>query len=262
MPSETVEEALERFYGRTSSTPDYIGFVNWIRAKEAALDSTPVLPIHAITDPLPLVKLKLELVNAATDAGIKLTRDAATPIPERFGRPKNGESALKALNRAKLLLHYFKELPSRSRESFSLLTAPRTQSSAVPSIPASSSQLQHRDAFFQAVAIGDARAASKMLGRLRDEEHDVGELAFLEATESFHSKHYRGAIEYAKKVPETAIDWPRAYMLIVRIPRISGRCRRDGRSNRGKARLQISRLFHTVYLSSRHKKLQRSRTDH
>ena len=40
-----------------------------------------------------------------------------------------------------------------------------------------------------------------MLGRLRDEEHDVGELAFLEATELFHSKHYRGAIEYAKKVP-------------------------------------------------------------
>ena len=54
-----------------------------------------------------------------------------------------------------------------------------------------------------------------MLGRLREEEHDPGELAFLEATECFHSKHYIEAIEHARNVSSTAKDWPRALMLIL-----------------------------------------------
>ena len=54
-----------------------------------------------------------------------------------------------------------------------------------------------------------------MIGRLREEAHDKGEVAFLEATASFHSNRFEEAIRYAREIPNEAIDWPRAFMLLL-----------------------------------------------
>jgi hypothetical protein len=54
-----------------------------------------------------------------------------------------------------------------------------------------------------------------MVGRLREEEHDIGELAFLEATASFHSNRFDETTRHAREVPKDAIDWPRAFMLLL-----------------------------------------------
>src|SRR5262249_44826662 len=143
--------------------------------------------------------LNFELAAAAKNLGIELSKDGPVPNRLRFGR-SNGRRNLKAFNKGKLLLSYFKGLSPRHLE---MLAIPVDDSSVVTP---SSSQLQHRDAFFRAVRDGDQRAAAKMLGRLREEEHDPGELAFLEATESFHSKHYLEAIEHARNVLTSAID--------------------------------------------------------
>jgi hypothetical protein len=74
------------------------------------------------------------------------------------------------------------------------------------SLPRTSSQSEHRAAFFHAVAKGDELAAFKMVGRLREESHDKGEVAFLEQTASFHSNRFEEAIRYAREVANDAID--------------------------------------------------------
>ena len=212
---KTVTEALDRFWkcgAGSNHVPDYVGFMEWIDTEVQRDISAPTLPIHALTELPGRAQLTLELVAAAKNVGIEFTKDGAKPNRATFGRT-NGRPNLKAINRGKLLLSFFTSISARQLEFLAMLavgseTAP---SSANPS----SSQAQHRDAFFRAVEHGDQRSAAKMLGRLREEQHDVGELAFFEATEAFHSKHYDEAVAHARSVPETAIDWPRAFMLIL-----------------------------------------------
>ena len=157
-------------------------------------------------------RLPEELTRAAKAAGIEITRDAATPDPKRFAKWDDKQSKLKQLNKSKLLLSYLRHSPPRWREL--LLTLSKADLSA-DSLPRTSSQSEHRAAFFHAVAKGDDLTAFKMVGGLREEAHDEGEVAFLEATASFHSNRFEEAIRHAREVPKDAIDWPRAFMLLL-----------------------------------------------
>ena len=222
---ETVDEALDRFWRDRSlpgHVPDYAGFMNWFQAKVKALMSSVPLPLHAQTTLPSKAQLDLELIEAAKAAGIEITKEGGSPDPAHFGKPIGKMSKLKAFNRGKLLLSLLKDISPRWRETLFMMAMPTEQLEQWSSVEPSSSQLQHRNAFFRAVAVGDERTAAKMLGRLREEEHDIGELNFLEATESFHSRHYTEAIEHARRVPKTGIDWPRAFMLILETYALQG----------------------------------------
>jgi hypothetical protein len=158
------------------------------------------------------MELARELVMAAQAAGIEITAERAVPDPNRFGKPDGKDLDIKLFNRGKLLLHYLREIPPRKREMLAMMAK---AADPVSPVTQNSSQLQHREAFFRAVAAGDEHSAFKMIGHLKEEEHDTGELEFLEATAWFHSNRFEQAIQYAQRVPRDAIDWARAFMLLL-----------------------------------------------
>lgn len=221
-PPDTVDEALDRFWVDGSipgHVPDYAGFTAWIGEKEQAARLVAPLPIHAQATSVPLIQLAWELLKSAEAEGIEITSEGATPDPKRFGKRDGKKSTLKSLNRGKLLLSFFSRVSPRQLEMFLMMAKPADPAS---SISPSSSQSEHRAEFFRAVALGDEHMAFKMVGRLREEEHDIGELAFLEATASFHSNRFDEAIQHARNVPKGAIDWSRAFMLLLESQALQG----------------------------------------
>jgi hypothetical protein len=211
-PPSTVDDALDQFWLDRSipgNVPNYMGFLTWIRERDEVARSSPPLPIHAQNLSAPPFQLAAQLFKAAELAGIEITPEGVRP-KLTFGRRNGKNSKLKFINRGKLLLSYFRDLPPRQLQMFMMMTK---DAGFETSVKPGASQLQHRAAFFRAVALGDEHLAFKMVGRLREEEHDPGELAFLEATASFHSNRFDEAIRHAREVPRDAIDWSRAFML-------------------------------------------------
>jgi hypothetical protein len=209
----SVEEALDVYWVDRSiagRVPNYAGFYEWITRRFEALRLGVPLPLHA--GRASNTQLPRELLDAATAGGVQITRDGATPHPSRFAKWDGKQSRLKRLNKSKLLLSYFTHTSPRWREVLLSLSKPDVSSD---SLLRTSSQSEHRAAFFHAVAHGDQHAAFKLVGRLREEAHDPGEVAFLEATASFHSNRFEEAIKLAREVPKDAIDWPRAFMLLL-----------------------------------------------
>lgn len=210
---QSVEEALDRYWQIGSlpgHVPDYSGFYDWVTRRLDSIKRAVPLPLHSGASSRQ--SLPLEIAKAAIAAGIEITLDAATPDPKRFARWDGKQSKLKRLNKSKLLLSYLRDSSPRWREV--LLTLSKADPAAI-SLPRTSSQSEHRAAFFLAVAQGDELAAFKMVGRLREESHHKGEVAFLEQTASFHSNRFEEAIRYAREVPNDAIDWPRSFMLLL-----------------------------------------------
>lgn len=210
----SLEEALNRYWRDWSSPeychPDYLGFDSWLAPRLEMIKSGTPLPLHAAASSS--VLLLWELARTAKAAGIEITRDAAKPHPSLFAKWNGKESKLKRLNKGKLLLACLGKLDPRGREM--LVTLLKADVSP-DSLARTASQSEHRATFFDAVAKGDQLASFKMIGRLRDEDHDQGEVAFLEATAHFYSNRFAEAIRYASEVQKDAIDWPRAFMLIL-----------------------------------------------
>lgn len=194
--------------------PDYAGFLEWVIRKFEATKSEDPLPIHAISIPkiTPLNELLVDLLNAAKAGGVQITSDGASPDSSCFAKWNGKQSKLKRLNKSKLLLSFFKHAPPRLQ---SVLLSLSKQGSWIESLNRTSSQSDHRVAFFSAVADGDQHTAYKLVGRLREEAHDPGEVAFLEAFAAFHSNRFEEAIRLAQDVPDGSIDWARAFMLIL-----------------------------------------------
>jgi hypothetical protein len=220
---DTVDAALDLFWTSKAiagSVPDYPGFISWVAEKEHEAKSEAILPLHAMPTRNAMSELALQLLRAAQSLGIEFTREGARPIPNLFGRSRGKKFTVKSLNRGKLLLSFFEGASSRSREMFFTMSAVSDNSHPPPDQNAS--QSDHRRAFFGAVRSGDGNTAFKMLGRLRKEKHDIGELEFLEATASFHSGRLDDAIRHAGSVPGGSIDWPRARMLILEAHALMG----------------------------------------
>jgi hypothetical protein len=209
----SVEEALDVYWVDRSiagHVPNYAGFHDWITRRFDALRSGVPLPLHA--GEASYAQLPHQLLEVAKAGGVQITPDGAVPHPTRFAEWDGKQSQLKRLNKSKLLLSYFIETSPRWREVLLSLAKPDLSSD---SLHRTSSQSEHRAAFFHAVAHGDQHAAFKMVGRLREEAHHPGEVAFLEATASFHSNRFEEAIKLAREVRNDAIDWPRAFMLLL-----------------------------------------------
>jgi hypothetical protein len=209
----SVEEALDFYWADRSlpgHVPDYAGFHQWIARRFELLKSGVPLPLHS--GEASYAELPQELLNAAKAGGVHITPNGATPDARWFAEWDGKQSKLKRLNKSKLLLSYFGDTSPRWREVLLSLSKPDL---STVSLVRTSSQSEHRAAFFHAVAKGDEHVAFKMVGRLREEAHDSGEVTFLEATASFHSNRFEEAIKFAREVPRDAIDWPRAFMLLL-----------------------------------------------
>jgi hypothetical protein len=226
----TVEEALDCYWkckGMPYNVPDYGGFKGWLAEKiAAAREARAVLvPVHMLTDIPPEIPLELELINTAENAGIEIARDGSVLLTDKFGQSDGKRASVECLNRGKLLLSFLRDLPVRVREFYftlSLTSRRGSDSLQYYSISHESSQAEHRMAFFAAVREGNALVAFKMLGRLREEAHDPGELEFLEATAFFHQNRLSEAIEHARRVAKNNIDTPRATMLILEAHALQG----------------------------------------
>ena len=183
----TVEEALDRYWkckGIPGNVPDYVGFAAWLTEKKEAAQAV-VVPLHMETKMSSGTMLALELIKAAQHAGIEITRDGPIPLQNKFGKSDGKKPWLKCFNRAKLMLWFFRELSGRERDSYFAIAASWKNADDATAITQDSSQAEHRMAFFAAVQERNAHVAFKMLGRLREEAHDPGELEFLEATAFF-----------------------------------------------------------------------------
>jgi hypothetical protein len=220
----TVEEALDRYWkckGMTYNVPDYAGFGGWLAEKEEAARAV-VVPIHMHTE-IPLwTMLALDLIKAAKKAGIEITRDGPVLQQDKFGKSDRMKPSLKCFNKGKLLLWFFRNLPDRERDFYFTIAAISQKGHDISPASQDSSQAEHRMAFFAAVKEGNAHVAFKMLGRLREEAHDPGELEFLEATAFFQENRLSEAIKHARTVAKNNIDAPRATMLILEAHALQG----------------------------------------
>jgi hypothetical protein len=213
----TVEEALDRYWkceGIPGNVPDYSGFADWLAEKEKAARAV-IVPIHMHTEIPPWSMLELDLIKAAKKAEIEITRDGPVLQQDKFGKSDRGKLSLKHFNKGKLLLWFFQNLPDRGREYYFATHTMLERGDDISPVGQHSSQAEHRMAFFAAVKQGNGHIAFKMLGRLREEAHDPGELEFLEATAFFHENRLSEAIEHARNVAKEDIDAPRAKMLIL-----------------------------------------------
>jgi hypothetical protein len=220
----TVEEALDHFWkckGLPGKIPDYLGFSTWV-IKKIEADRRKAVPLHMQTEAIPSILLIVEIVKAAKNAGIAITRDGPVPQREKFGISDGKRSKIKAFNKAKLLLSFLNNLPERQRHLYFKMSSRLEGTHDEVPVSQDSPQFDHRVAFFDAVRNGDAHLAFKMLGRLREEAHDSGELEFLEATAFFQENRFREAIEHARRVSKDDIDGPRAVMLILEAYALEG----------------------------------------
>jgi hypothetical protein len=244
---DSVDEALDYFCIAKSikghHIPDYVGFTAWMVDRAEAAKLAAQLPIHAMSFHDPAVLLHLQVVDAARAVGIDVTEDEALPNPGRFARSDGKRSKVRRLNRGKLLLSYLRELPPRTRASYAESLRNSGRSVNPTTIPRNASQHQHREAFFEAIRTGDGHLAFKMIGRLRDEDHDSGELDFLEATAYFHANRLSDAVSHAQAVPKTGPDWPRAFMLALEALAFQGNLEAISEQIRAESDFRLPQFF-------------------
>ncbi|WP_434572432.1 hypothetical protein J3P88_25985 [Pseudomonas sp. Z3-6] len=110
----------------------------------------------------------------------------------------------------KLLTHYFngaaravEVLEARKKE------IPVDLDADLPSC----SQSELRSRLFSATERKEWQVVFKIIGRLKDDCHDDGELEFLEAMARFHSNDLKGCVSYASRVTKDHIDFAGAKAL-------------------------------------------------
>ncbi len=226
----TVDEALEYYLicasgwssGPDYMGPDYAGFQDWIFESYERLRVLPPMPIHLTADVPDLVVFMQQLASAIEGAGIAVEPSGFKPVQGRFPIPNGSARSLKAFSKAKLLLSFLHAASGRELALLHRLTNIASDLPCPLTVTESASPFDHRAAFFVAVANHDSRRAFKMLGRLRECDHDRGELYFLEAFAEFQSGDLDAVIACATQVPSDAIDWCRARLLIIEAYALKG----------------------------------------
>jgi hypothetical protein len=218
---KTLVEALDHFAFQpgtsTTHVPDYCGFETWfLDSMEVLKAGIDVLP-HAVSKRTENLDLLSELAITARRYGIIISRNGKiTPSHEAPALKRNARGIkLKSLNKLKLLTNLLRNMTQRGGEVLAALAEVFESGEISTSAAPTASQARHRIAFLSAVAKADERAAFKMLGRLREEQHDPGEIDYLEALALFYCNDFQKATECARKVPPGAIDGPRARLIIL-----------------------------------------------
>ena len=193
--------------------PDYMGFESWASAILGELTPEDIAA-HHIADIQKLGALQdflSGLLDHAEAAGILVSKEGIS-FGSNFGSTPANDPPVKRLNKAKLILNLLKNLGSpRMLDVLSTFREIRTKKPGDPPRNASAAML--RAAFFSAQEEGNSLLAYKTIGRLREEDHDPGELDFFEANAAFSANRFSEAIEWAEKVPPGQIDWHGAFKL-------------------------------------------------
>lgn len=218
-PPVTLVDALERFaFGKDTldpRSPDYTGFHLWFEERIEHLQSTNI-PLHHLASQTHRRNILSELTHIFPQYGLsfvdgEITTSIVAPALKRNTRG----TKLKSLNKLKLLLSIARDLHSRGRDVLDVLSKGSNISPITISSIAKVSQIQLRIALLRAIESKDERAALRLLGTLREEAHDKGEIVYLEALVLFHANDFSSAIASARQVSAEAIDGPRARLLIL-----------------------------------------------
>jgi hypothetical protein len=214
-----LEEALDRYWRDESNSsahvPDYFGFKNWLAEEmESFRSKAAAIPIHHVSgeSSSKISSFYFNLIDAFERGGIVLDEEGFRIDQDRFGVWDGKGSKIKRFNKAKLLLHAAKDLDDRGRQ-FLVTLRELDKGDAVTEVSREATAPSHRAAFFGAISRGDRELAYKMVGRLRESNHDSGEIPFLEATAAFHANRFDEAIGYSHEVAHEHKDWSRACML-------------------------------------------------
>ncbi|HEV2175098.1 MAG TPA: hypothetical protein VGR71_16110, partial [Nitrospira sp.] len=205
-PRDAIQAALERW--ARPAMPDYASFGEWLAEKLTIKDRDLVLP-HLRTS-----------IRSETASYVKALLDLHQEYEERVRAANQthgpiGESHRVLFNSFKLLIQSTEGLSTRTKETFALASHLRTLTERLDEDLLSCSQGELRARFFIALERENDRVALKLLGRLREQDHDPGELAYLEALCHLHANEFGEAIYWAKKVPVGAIDYPAAGAVVL-----------------------------------------------
>ena len=204
--SGAIEAALERFAHPT--IPDYAGFDDWLRPQMSVQDRRLVLPPQQSN------------IAQQTAACIDSLLDLQETYQQRLKAANaqhatTSESYRLLLNRYKLLLHAMEALSPRTKETLAISRHQFASTARLDEGASSCSQNELRTRFFVALAREQDRVALKLLARLRVQDHDPGELEYLEALCHFHANDFVEAVHWANKVPPEAIDHSGARALVL-----------------------------------------------
>ncbi|MBH31956.1 MAG: hypothetical protein CMG71_08260 [Candidatus Marinimicrobia bacterium] len=220
---QNIKAALEVFWrssAKQKQIPDYGGFTEWFDdvwtcdLHKGFLTITTEkyrVPDHRVDDG----KLALELIDIADHTGVLILGAKVETDPKRFGKWKGPGSPLKRLNKAKLILYLLNQVfDKRGLEILSFIK--KYRNGGFPDEPGEdASGVELRHALQNAVNRADSRLSYKLLGRLRPEDHDPGEIAYLESTVEFHSGRFQDCIKYAQRISRDDIEGPAAVLLII-----------------------------------------------
>ena len=126
-------------------------------------------------------------------------------------------------NKFKLLSGALEKFDQRGREVVEGIASELDRKGAIDQGLSDCTQAQLRFRLNEALERGLDKVAFKIIGKLREEAHDSGELDYLEANAYFRSNNFLDAERIALLVPEDAIDYPASQGLILECLAYQGR---------------------------------------
>lgn len=186
--------------------PDYAGFRQWLAAQ------------HRVDPSFGLVFNRFSPhVTGAESPGVQLYQEMCA-LEQRYGRDLQSVKG-SATAEYRMTFHKLKLLTSALRGDVRSAEVARALSQTVDLRGdlgdglAACTQAELRVRLFASLSRKHWRTAFKIIGKLKDESHDPGELAYLEALAMFHSDDLDGCIRYAARVSSTHADFPAASAL-------------------------------------------------
>lgn len=206
-PTNAFERALEEFAmcggPLGSPVPDYHGFRNWF-ADLAKGDPAAQLVFtrgSGHTESTASTALGLAEMRALRQRYVQALQEY---------KGDAGIEQLRIYNKLKLLTSI---LDGSARASEFSAALEKGVPEELDQAWSSCTQADLRLRLFAAIQRKEWRTAFKIIGRLKEESHDVGELDFLEALARFHSDDLEGCISYASRVTKDHIDFNAARAL-------------------------------------------------
>jgi len=198
-PRDSIQAALERF--AQSTIPDYAAFDDWLADKLTIQNTGLILPQSETAAHRAAYIESLLQLHEDFDQLIRRASESRTTTRESYRR---------LLNSLKLLIYAKNLLPERTKDAFARSKSFSLSTEVLDKDLSSCTQAEVRVRFFAALARKRDRMALKLLGHLREQDHDLGEVAYLEALCHFQANEYQDAIRCAKEVPSGSFDYSAA----------------------------------------------------
>lgn len=212
----TVDEQLElaltdccssTLSGGGPSTPDYGKFLDWYASADLALRENADAFNRVRRNQGGGAALLVAFCDTYTKYRTLCSKGSASKEPSK---------RLNDFSKFKLHLHVLKHLFSdRTREFVEAYAIECVDSRELDSSLEQCTQGQLRIRLGRALSRGQDKLAFKIIGRLRADSHDLGELDYLEAQAYFRSNDFSEAIRIGSNVPDHSIDYPAAQALLM-----------------------------------------------